>query len=76
MTPQNLSLFSERRFYEQFSGLLLHEHYEERRLGGAAVTLNGEELFPEVLAFALTGFDFEQLVRIVHVSRGLDLVLS
>lgn len=55
---------------------LLHEHDEEGGLGGAAVALDGEEFLEEILAFAFGGFDFEQLVGVVHIACSLDFVLA
>jgi len=55
---------------------LLHEHDKECTLRRATVSAYKEELFPWVASFALGRFDFEQLVCVVHVARGLYFVLA
>lgn len=55
---------------------LLHKHDEECALSSATVAADTEKLFPWVAANSFRGFDLEQLVRVVHVARSLDLVLT
>ena len=55
---------------------LLHEHDEERRLRSAAIAAHSEEFLPEALASTLGLLNFKELVSIVHVACGLDLMIA
>jgi hypothetical protein len=58
-----------------YTAELLHKHYEESTLRSATIAAYTKELLPGIAAFALSGFNFDQLVCVVHISRSLDLVL-